>query len=225
MNFETVIKALVEFSFSFTNSWMLAYFAWKLYICGKKLKKRRILWWTWISPPWPAYPGDEIAVSIKLLLRWYWDQGSPPDLPMIPGCCCDLNPGTDIVEKYPHRYEQDTQIWRRYTNINADMSQLYQIHIGGPTSQQGNWGHTKPSSWLQSTAILRERALCWAFLYSIILILWLEWLPLSFMPCPLLIYYLPLCVLSLSIPVIFLIFAVLKRNKSNNIGAATCERM
>ena len=25
----------------------------------------------------------------------------------------------------------------RYTNINADMSQLYQIHIGGPTSQQG----------------------------------------------------------------------------------------
>ncbi len=124
MNFETVIKALVEFSFSFTNSWMLAYFAWKLYICGKKLKKRRILWWTWISPAWPAYPGDEIAVSIKLLLRWYWDQGSPPDLPMIPGCCCDLNPGTDTVEKYPHRYEQDTQIWRRYTNINADMSQL-----------------------------------------------------------------------------------------------------
>ena len=43
-----------------------------------------------------------------------------------------------------------------------------------------------------------------------------------------LIYYLPLCVLSSSIPLIFLIFAVLKRNKGNNIGTAstsTYERM
>ena len=42
-----------------------------------------------------------------------------PDLPMIPGYCCDLNPGTDIVGKYPqicmmriHRYYRDIPISR-----------------------------------------------------------------------------------------------------------------
>ena len=87
---------------------MLAYFAQKLYICGKKLKKSRILWWTRISQAgWCILDMRWLCVvSIKLLLRWYWDQPRPPDLPVIPGCCCDQNPGT---EKYPDM--------RRYTDI------------------------------------------------------------------------------------------------------------
>ena len=118
-------QSTVGIFFLFTNSWMLAYFAQKLYICGKKLKKSRILWWTRIS--WCILDMRWLCVvSIKLLLRWYWDQPRPPDLPVIPGCCCDQNPGTDIVEKYPdmrriHRYHTQIyhhmRMWVSYTRF------------------------------------------------------------------------------------------------------------
>ena len=159
-----------------------------------------------------------MVVSIKLLCADILISQSP-DLPEIPA--------TAVI------WIQEQILWwnihiSRYDEDNTDITGICQYgdtrSILEASQQCIHIRHTKPFSILHSNAISGERALCWAFLIFLYSHSLTGMAPIE-LDASVLIYYLPLCVLSLSIPVIFLIFAVLKRNKSNNIGAATHERM
>lgn len=209
---------------------MLAYFAQKLYICGKKLKKSRILWWTRISPGRCILdPGYEMAVCCVNKASFAMILGSAP------AAWAPRDPGVPLWSESRNRYcweisryeEDDTQIYNSDKPLHADMSQLHQIHIGGLASQQGRLASYQAFLVITIQCNIRRKGSLLSFLVFYYSHSLTGMAPIE-LYAGVLIYYLPLCVLSSSIPLIFLIFAALKRNKRNNIGTAstsTYERM